>query len=83
MLKEIRFYKDIGTRQKPYMTVNNHKVSKAAGAVLYTKYVANDKYKLITKSEYCFKSWDNGEPWYNPYMTQTVIETYRIKEDLE
>ena len=80
MIKEIKFYKDIGTRQKPYITVNSHKVSNIVGAVLYTKYSASDKYKLITKSEYCFKSWDDGEPWHKPYMTQTIIETYRLKD---
>lgn len=83
MIKEIRFYKDIGTRQEPYITINKHRVSKAVGAIMYTKYAFSDKYKLITKSEYHFKSWEDGEPWSNPYMTQTIIETYRIKEDIE
>lgn len=81
MIKEIKFYKDIGTKQKPYITVNGHKVSKMVGAILYSKYSMSDKYKLITRSEYCFKSWDDGEPHDNPYMTQTIIETYRLEED--
>lgn len=83
MLREIKFYKDIGTKQKPYITINKHRVSKAVGAILYTKYAASDKYKLITKSEYCFRSWEDGETWDRPYMTQTIIETYRLRKDTE